>query len=1391
MADDTQKSIFSAFGETPQAPAASAAPAPEPQQPPTPSNQGAGGSIFSALAPEAQEKPVSFGSSEPTAKQQSGSIFSAFDKETVESMDKPHQVEAKESLPDPDAPWYKKAWDWANSPVIDEQHIERWLGREGNAGGFEKGLYDLISGLTSPLQIALTLGTFGSGSLLESGGAAALKAAGMGAEEISTVAKGSQVIAKAIKMGRSADEAYAIMPGMGINPSTVLNGLDTMAKGGLKAESIIATGLVRRAGGAMLRSAGVGIGDADKISNWVQFAVDAGFTAQNAYGAAVASPRVLDAIKEGDYESAKRLAINALGSGAFAALGGRSAFKHAGELMSDVGAKAGLHVVPSEENLKLIREFEPYQRDINIASEEAKNWERDVRTRYKDLSPEGMQLARMRREAGSDEALTKWYDMISESAGRETKPVDTREMGADERHDWINDNAGGIQPGGATMGEARAKAEELFPNRSFKITPYIDKDGSTKYGMKLGPADLYHGTTIENAREIADKGILPEAQNEMDAPKVFLSTKPDYALKYPSTPGERAVVVLRGDVEGLDTSHSHLTQEAEVQKAIPKDKIKQIREYDAQGRLVKVTKMGLENDPRLRELIDSQKLKDKPAEYVDKLLASTDVSKLSDRHREFSKEAGDFFDKTLEHAVEHEALSEGSENYVTRVWKKPDNETIRKFRALSQGSGFSVNTSMARHRIYGSTIEGLLRGEELADHDMVSLAAHNHNEFGRIVAARQTVARILDKGTRASDGRPMAARAGTGHTIEGEEGENPGVIIRPSNMGSVRMADKVVQGLKRNVLRPALSGEKTTSPQTSSISKPAFTELDKLMKEGKIIAYGTDKQTGKALYAWTTHDYKTVDNASFRGWKVAAQDTSGSPVIVNGEVKVHPEAHEYLNRRLGTQESIVKKVPGLKTVLAAGREAKGLLLFVSPFHVIQEGLRAVMTGISPFSMEKFNVNDPMHILAAEKGVWEGKDYKGVSAFEDGMMGHSKLLGKAPGLRQLQSKLQTFLFDRYIPSLKLRSFRSLFDRYKEAYPEWTKDKAAEVAASDTNERFGGISYKRMGRSAGTMDAARLLALAPDWLESEVRFMARMFGDEGKLARRDVAKMSLYMWGAARVLNYLTTGQAHNEAPFGVAYKDDEGREKVYSLRTMPTDMLHAASDPAGFLKGRVSPLMRVAAQTYTGRDEFGRKIPEHGVFVNLLRNVSPIPVQSAVKYATGENPEISVSDSAVKAAGFTVFPYRTEAQKKAAQLASEKSEAGPVDPAKLRRHQTIIEVEGRVREGKVPLSDVYHMVEQGVLHTDEAKAIIKNAKDTQGMDNEMARLYSHATRLPLSDLIGVWNDATNEEKAALSQLLIKKKQAYLKKVNKDMSASERSSDPTYLWIRKNFPSEPPW
>lgn len=1218
-----------------------------------------------------QQLPTQDASSEPSANkygEESGFKIANMEQTSPESelrrSESPQRLQVKDRPPEnPDAPWYEKLWDFANAPLIDDKTIKNWFGADvEHWTGWSRGLLDLAEGLTSPLSIGLAVGTFGSSSLIESGGAAALKAAGMTADEIGEVVNGSKIMAKSLRMGMTPEDALAVARSYGTNGATLQRGLMELSKVGLKPESMIAKGIVRRTGSAMLRSYMDDPGKAETIATGVQGLVDAGFTLQNAYGAVVMAPKVLDALKDGNYEAAQRYAVDAAGMGLFATLGGKAVHEHAGELMTDAEAQMGLRVKPSEENLKLMRILEPMEKNRILAGENHKVWEEQTRKDFKDVlsSSESELRARFWRE--SDGNLDDWNKQIKDS-------------------------------------------------------------------------------------------------------------------------------------------------------------------------------------------IQSGELKNKSAEYQNRLLAATDSSKLTDREVEYAKHAGAHFDETATEAVAKGVLPAAAEDYVTRAWKDPENDTVRKFKTISRSGDFSVNTSMARKRIFESTLEGLLKGYELKDHDMVALAAFNGNTFSNIAAARDALQRIRGAGARASDGRPMGAISGAGHVIEGtdEEGNpiNVGTVIRPDAMQSLRIADKVIQGLKEDVLkeRTARVGgperraavrptdqeyqdyierlripearkalvdattdeEKLTAQQTLDnlvemakqksseykAYKPRqeFTQLDRLIKEGKIVQLGINKRTGEPYYGWTTHDYVTVDHPAFRDWKVPTGDTDGNPVYVNGELKVHPEAAEYLKRRFETQESLTKKIPGLKTALAAGREAKGWLLAFSPFHFMQEGLRAIMTGISPIGVERFNPENPMHVLAAEKGVWEFKNYNGIRSFEDGLVGHSKIMSKIPVLREIQSWTQSMLFDRYIPGLKLRAFERVMAANENLHPEWTKNKLAEESAMEVNERFGGIPYKRIGRSAAAMDLARLTTLAPDWLESEMRFMKRVFGgDEGKLARRDVAKMALGLWATARVLNYLTTGKLHNEAPFGVAYKDQDGKEKIYSVRTLPGDVLHAVSDPIGFMNGRTAPLLKSALMTYTGRDEQGRKLSSNGIFVNLMRNVTPISLEKPIQTATGVDTGVSGGDQAAKALGFTVTPYRTEAQRLASKLASEKNEAGPLDPAKLRRFQTVSRMEDDLRAGQINPSVVQDAVEKGILHIDEAKRIMDNLKKTTGMDGDTARLYSQASRLPLEDVIKIWNAATSEEKAAIAKLIISKKNSYVRKVFKDTTPEERQNDPTYQWIKRNFPAE---
>ena len=93
--------------------------------------------------------------------------------------------------------WMKKAWNWANTPLTTS--LFGMPEERAGAGGFERGLEHIAAGFTSPLSIALTLATFGTGGLIESAGATALKEAGLTAAEIADVTKGSQAALGAMK----------------------------------------------------------------------------------------------------------------------------------------------------------------------------------------------------------------------------------------------------------------------------------------------------------------------------------------------------------------------------------------------------------------------------------------------------------------------------------------------------------------------------------------------------------------------------------------------------------------------------------------------------------------------------------------------------------------------------------------------------------------------------------------------------------------------------------------------------------------------------------------------------------------------------------------------------------------------------------------------------------------------------------------------------------------------------------------------------------------------------------------------------------------------------------------------------------------------------------------
>jgi hypothetical protein len=535
--------------------------------------------------------------------------------------------------------------------------------------------------------------------------------------------------------------------------------------------------------------------------------------------------------------------------------------------------------------------------------------------------------------------------------------------------------------------------------------------------------------------------------------------------------------------------------------------------------------------------------------------------------------------------------------------------------------------------------------------------------------------------------------------------------------------------------------------------------------------------------------------------------------MVNGELRVHPELYDYTTRMFGIDESALKKNPILGPLLKVGSVAKQTLLSLSPFHIPQIALRSIMSGVLPRVVKWDLKTDPQLARLVENSLELGQRYNMMeeTQYQEGNIasGNKGLVSLVPGVRDYQNWLQKFTFERLLPSLKVLVGKEMDNRYTkmfqndQVYEKFVAEHrdfqgldkvraSARAAALETNERLGMLNYKDMGRAAGTQDFLRLMTLAPDWLESEVRMVKRMFDPTGgKLLRRDMTYMVAGMWMTARVLNLMYTGQAHNEAPFGVAVKDDQGREKVYSIRTLPTDMLHLAEDPVGFFKGRASPQTRALAEVVHGRDAFGRQLTPWQQTMDLTRNIMPIPLQAVGKALTGEMPQLTTGEQALKAGGLTVTPFRDKAQKLAAKLVSSRNEQGPVDPAELRKHQLMQEYEFQLHDGKLRTEDIYKMVEEGQISVQEAKRIVRIAHDTTGMDPDLGRLYTQTSRLGMKDFLQVWAVMNDQEKAAMALVLTKKKAAYLKQASKSMTPSERKADPTYQWIRATFPAQAPW
>ena len=107
----------------------------------------------------------------------------------------------------------------------------------------------------------------------------------------------------------------------------------------------------------------------------------------------------------------------------------------------------------------------------------------------------------------------------------------------------------------------------------------------------------------------------------------------------------------------------------------------------------------------------------------------------------------------------------------------------------------------------------------------------------------------------------------------------------------------------------------------------------------------------------------------------------------------------------------------------------------------------------------------------------------------------------------------FLFKKFGAGLKAQAGLIEYRYMLKKHPELSKNERAKMVANLINDDFGGLHLQRMGRNPTAQHILRLLTLAPDWTESNVRTMLKTFqklkGEKGS-DERNVSKAERKMY-----------------------------------------------------------------------------------------------------------------------------------------------------------------------------------------------------------------------------------------------------------------------------------------
>jgi len=425
--------------------------------------------------------------------------------------------------------------------------------------------------------------------------------------------------------------------------------------------------------------------------------------------------------------------------------------------------------------------------------------------------------------------------------------------------------------------------------------------------------------------------------------------------------------------------------------------------------------------------------------------------------------------------------------------------------------------------------------------------------------------------------------------------------------------------------------------------------------------------------------YQKIDVPNFNEWKYAGEVEKGKSygknffinndmIFERQDLYAPKDVAKRINKIFG--RSGLSEVPGIKTLTKYNAIAKAWILQSSLFHHLAF-MRSYYLGTNNKRFEDMDIlqayqagiksienSDPNVRLGVANGLtlglrqdWEENllhEKTAIGDLVDKIPGGTAVKEKILGLRQAQAD---FLFGEFGAGLKAKAFLIELRNHQKAHPDLTADQAAKEVANLINDDFGGLHLERMERNPTLQHIFRLLMLAPDWTESNIRTMVKAV-NSGKASETNMYRK---FWAGILVKGALLTTLANmlmasidedDEETKGVIerffrnyrrsweegnlkatkvdvtpiykfFKGKTDRRKYFSILGHFTDPMKFILHPIKSAKHKGSVLFNFFYDAVTGTDWAGRRFTTLAEFIGQDKDKGLYKTTRKGKYKKGD------------------------------------------------------------------------------------------------------------------------------------------------------------------------------